>query len=270
MTEMKNLKIIGFVTILIAMITGCKKLPDPAGIRGVAVVPAISDINPGIFDSKDLENSYVEFRITVPEGTSPDKISVVGSYNANYERVSLAEATTFPATIRISSSDAAEKLGIALTEINNGDIFTLELLTQANGLTTRSTAVLLVPVACAYDKSLAEGSYHSVSADWNSEGNITLSADPDDQYKIYVTGIEEIEGLVEDQGPLVMYIDPATYNVTVPSKVIASDAWGYGSISYSGYGTYSSCDGSFTMYFDISLSLYGNQGTFKFVFTRNP
>jgi len=142
-------------------------------------------------------------------------------------------------------------------------------LTLANGIATYSPAVLLVAVACAYDVNLAEGIYHSVSPDWNSESNITLTADPDDPYKIYVSGIEEIEGLVEDQGPLVMYVNPATYNVTVPEKVISSDAWGYGSISYSGYGLYSSCDGSYTMYFDISFSKYGDQGTFGFTFTGN-
>jgi hypothetical protein len=79
-----------------------------------------------------------------------------------------------------------------------------------------------------------------------------------------------MEGLVEDQGPLEMHINPATYSVTVPEKVISSDAWGYGAISYSGNGVYSSCDGSYTMYFDISLGAYGNQGTFTFTFTRNP
>lgn len=50
------------------------------------------------------------------------------------------------------------------------------------------------------------------------------TADPNDPYKVYVSGIEEMEGLVEDQGPLVMYIDPATYEVTVPEKIISSVA----------------------------------------------
>ncbi len=265
-------KIINPVLLLALIIFSfsCEELPDPAGLRGVAVVPGIGDINPGIFDSKDLENSYVEFTITVPEGTIPDKITVLGSYQDNYERVTITEVTSFPATVKIRSSDFAQKLGIALNSIKNGDTFTLELLTLAKGLATRSTAVLFIPVACAYDVDLAAGSYHSVSPDWNSEGDITLTADPTDPYKIYVSGIEEIEGLVEDQGPLVMYINPATYNVTVPEKVISSDAWGYGSISYSGGGNYSSCDGSYTMHFDISLSEYGNQGTFQFTFTRNP
>ncbi len=267
---MKRIKTLGLIITLITILFSCEELPDPAGQRGVAVVPAISDIDPGIFDSKDLANSYVEFRVTVPAGTQPEKITVAGSYEDNLERVTITEITSFPAIVRILSSDAAQKLGIALNDIENGDIFTFELLTLANGRTTRSNAVLSVAVACAYDVNLAAGSYHSVSADWNSEGDITLTADPDDPYKIYVTGLEEIEGLVEDLGPLVMYIDPATYNVTVPEKAIASEAWGYGAISYSGSGVYSSCDGSYAMYFDISLASLGSVGTYGFIFTRNP
>jgi len=267
---MKKIKTIGLIITLIMISFSCEELPDPAGERGTAVVPSISDINPGIFDSKDLVNSYVEFSINVPEGTQPDKIMVVGSFKDNLERVTITEETSFPATVRIISSEAIQKIGIATNDIQNGDIFTFELLTTAYGRTTHSNAVLSVPVACAYDVNLAEGSYHSVSADWASEGDITLIADADDPYKIYVSGLEEMEGLVEDQGPLVMYIDPATYNVTVPEKVISSDAWGFGAISYTGYGVYSSCIGSYSMYFDISIGSYGSQGIFGFTFTRNP
>lgn len=251
------------------LLAGCEELPDPAGRRGVAVIPAITDVNPGIFDSKDLQNSYVEFKVVLPEGTDADKVTIAGSYG-DRKNVNIAELTSFPATVRLASSDVANKFGINLADISNGDIFTFELLTEANGITTRSNAVLYVAVACAFNPDLAKGSYHSVSAGWNSSGDITLTSYPDDPYKIYVSGIEEMEGLVEDQGPLVMNINQITYEVTVPEKVISSEAFGYGSISYSGHGVYSSCDGSYVMYFDISLSSIGNQGTFRFDFTRNP
>lgn len=258
------------IAALLVLFAGCEELPDPAGLRGVAVIPAITDINPGIFDSKDLEHSYVEFRVNLPEGTQADKVTVTGSYGNSGESVILTEVTSFPATVRLASADVADKLGIDLDNIVNGDIFTIELLTEAGGITTRSNAVLFVAVACAFDSDLATGSYHSESAGWNSEGDITLTPDDEDPYRIYVSGLEEMEGLDEDQGPLVININPATYEVTVPEKVISSDAWGYGSISYSGHGVYNSCDGSYVMYFDISLSSLGNQGTYKFDFTRNP
>jgi hypothetical protein len=269
---MKKIKTLGLIFTLIMMFFSCEELKDPAGLRGVGVVPLISGINPGIFDSKDLAHSYVEFQISVPADDNADKIAILGSYNNNFERIKITETTLLPATVRISSADVAQKLGIALKDIKNGDVFMFELLTLANGLTTRSTAVLNVAVACAFDRNLAIGSYHSVSpaTDWNSEGDITITADPVNPYKVYVSGLEEMEGLIEDQGPLVMYIDPVTYDVVVPEKILSSDAWGYGSISYTGEGVYNSCNGSYSMYFDISFSKYGNQGTFKFDFTRKP
>jgi hypothetical protein len=267
---MKKIKITGLIISLIMIFHGCEQLPDPAGVRGVAVVPGITDVNPAVFDSKDLQDSYVQFTVIVAPGTQPDKITVAGSFNNNREKVPLMELTSFPATIKVYSADVAERLGLDLNDIVNGDVFTLELLTQANGITTGSSANLIVPVACAYDVNNATGSYHSVSPDWQTEGDITLTADESDPYKINVSGLEEIEGATEDQGPLVMYINPVNYSVTVPEKVIASDFFGYGPISYSGYGVYNSCDGSYIMYFDISVGTYGSQGTFTFTITRNP
>jgi hypothetical protein len=266
---MKKIKITGLIITLVVMFSGCEKVKDPAGQRGVAVIPVISDVNPGIFDSKDLKNSYVEFTLGLVSGINAEKAVIEGSYNNNFERRVLAEISSFPATVKIISGDIIQKLGISEADIMNGDVFSLEVVTTANGLTTRSPAILKVVVSCAYNNALATGSYHSVSSDWNSEGDITITRDPGDPYKIYVKGLEEMEGLVEDGGPLVMFINPATYDVTVPAKMISSDAWGYGGIVYAGKGVYNSCDGSYEMNFDISLESLGSQGINNFTFTRN-
>ncbi len=265
---MKKIKTIGMIFIILLVFFGCEKIDNPVGMRGVAVIPAISDINPAIFNSKDLENSFIEFVVDLVPGTHLDKLVIEGSYNGNLERIEITEVTTFPATVRILSSVAAEKLGIALDEIENGGVFTFELVATNGGITTRSNAALNIPVACAYDVNLATGSYHSVSADWGSDGDITITSDPNDPYIIYVSGLEEIEGLVEDQGPLEMHINPVNYTVTAEKKVLASDAFGYHNIAYEGSGEYSSCDGSYSMYFEISVD-EGNFGTYQFSFTRN-
>jgi hypothetical protein len=266
---MKEIKKIGLIITLLLLYSSCEELPDPAGLRGVAVVPAIEDVNPGIFDSNDLENTFVQFVITVPEGSTPEKISVLGSYQNNYERVLMAEATTFPTTVNIKASEIAQKIGLSLNEIVNGDIFTFELFTKANNFTTYSTAVLIVPVACAYNVALATGDYHAIS-DWPSENDVTIEADPEDPYTILVSGLGAIDGIEEDNGPFVLHIDPATYNVTAETKLLASDYYGYGSVTYSGYGVFSSCDGSYILYIDISIGEYGSQGVYQFDLTRNP
>lgn len=245
----------------------CEELPDPAGERGVAVVPGITGLNPGVFDVNDLENSFVHFTVVIPEGASVTGAKLVGSYNNNHADVTITELTSFPAVVTITSADAAQKLGIAVADLERGDVFDFELLVTSGGRTTRSTP-LVIPVACVYTVSMSTGSYHSISADWNSEGDITLTSDPLDPYKIYVSGLEEMEGLTEDLGPLVMYIDPVTYAVTVPRKAIASDAFGYHNIAYEGSGTFSSCEGTYTMTFEISVD-EGSWGTNGFIFTRN-
>jgi len=58
---MKKIKILGLIVTLIIVLFSCEEEKDPAGLRGVAVIPTITDINPAIFDSKDLENSYIEY-----------------------------------------------------------------------------------------------------------------------------------------------------------------------------------------------------------------
>ena len=67
----------------------------------------------------------------------------------------------------------------------------------------------------------------------------------------YVSGLETIEGVNEDKGPLVMHINPLTYVVTADKTVLASSAFGYHNLSYAGTGTYDTCTGTYTMIFDI-------------------
>lgn len=266
---MKNILTSGFIITLLLLAGGCETdEKDPAGPRGLAVIPIISDIEPGIFDSKDLVNSFVGFNVSLEEGTSADKVEILGSYNGDLSRTKISEITGFPASVKIVSGDVIQKLGIPAADVVNGDVFTIELLTTGNGVTTRSNSALNISVACAFDEALTIGSYHSVSADWNSEGDITITADPDDPYTLYVSGLEEMEGLVEDVGPLEMHIDPATFEVVAGKSVLASDAWGYHNLAYEGTGLYNSCDGSFNMSFTLSVD-EGSFGINGFVFTRN-
>ncbi len=65
---MRKINILGSIITLIMVFIGCEKAKDPAGLRDVAVIPYISDVNPGIFNSTDLANAYVEFKATEPAG----------------------------------------------------------------------------------------------------------------------------------------------------------------------------------------------------------
>ena len=112
---MKKIKFLGLiVTLMVMMFSGCKKTTeDPAGSRGVAVIPVISNIKPGIFNSKDLVNSYVEFVVDLGTATPGATAVIQGSYNNDLKRIKIADVTSFPATVRLVSGDVIQKLGVA-------------------------------------------------------------------------------------------------------------------------------------------------------------
>ena len=250
------------------LLSNCDKSEDPAGVRGVAVIPAITNVNPAFFDSKSLDVTYIEFVVGLEEGKTATEAIVQVSYKGQKQRVEIKKVTTFPATVRITLKEAATKLGVALTAVQLGDIFNFEVLCTSNGVRTRSNAVVNAAVACAYVGSNAKGSYHVVSADWQTEGNLTLTADPLDPFTIYVSGLATIDGAVEDKGPLVMHINPYSFAVTAPAKVISSNYVGYHNGSFGGTGLYNSCSGSYTMLFAINVD-EGSFGSYTYVFTRN-
>ena len=261
---MKKLNKIPLAIILIIIFFGCEEAKDPAGQRNVGIVPLLTDVN-GMFISGE-PSSLMQFKVDLQSGATVENAHIVVSSGDNFQRVKIADITSFPSDFTFTLGDITEKLG----EINEGEVIYIEVVTTRDGMTTRSNAALAEIVFCQYNVNMATGSYHSVSppSEWNSEGDISIKADPVDQFTVYVTGLETIEGLDEDQGPLVMHIDPATFEVIADKTVLASDAWGETNIAYEGSGSYNSCTGLYEMIFNISTDQY-DYGTFTFTFTRN-
>ena len=265
---MKKIYIPGLIIALIMISFSCEKLSDPAGQRDVGVVTVISDQSGILINGAD--NSSITFTVGTDTPTSFDNAEIVVSHQNSFERMKIADITSFPSTFTFTLSEVISALNLTPADVHNGDVFYFETVVTKDGITTRSNGAFNTIVLCEFDPALTSGSYHSVSppTDWASEGNIKITSDPNDPYTVYVTGLEEMEGLVE-QDPLVMHIDPATFAVTADPSVISLDAWGFGSITYSGTGQFNSCDGSYIMSFDIELEALGDQGLFSFTFTRN-
>ena len=259
---MKRLNKIPLAITLIIILFGCEEAKDPAGQRNVGIVPLLTDVN-GMFISGEPSSS-MQFKVDLQSGATVENAHIVVSSGDNFQRVKIADITSFPSDFTFTLGDITEKLG----EINEGEIIYIEVVTTKDGLTTRSNAALAEIVFCQYNVDLATGSYHSLSTDWNSEGDISIKADAADQFTIYVTGLVAIEGQNEDQGPLVMHIDPATFEVIADKTVLASVAWGETNFAYEGSGSYNSCTGLYEMLFNISTDQY-DYGTFNFTFTRN-
>ena len=259
---MKRIKILRLTIILVIIVFGCEEAKDPAGQRNVGIVPLLTDVN-GMFISGEPSSS-MQFKVDLQSGATVENAQIVVSSGDNFQRVKIADIASFPSDFTFTLGDITEKLG----EINEGEIIYIEVVTTKDGLTTRSNAALAEIVFCQYNVDIATGSYHSLSTDWNSEGDISIKADAADQFTMYVTGLVAIEGQNEDQGPLVMHIDPATFEVIADKTVLASVAWGETNFAYEGSGSYNSCTGLYEMIFNISTDQY-DYGPFTFTFTRN-
>jgi hypothetical protein len=219
----------------------------------------------------------------------PAEANIVITMNGNYTspKVFKSGISTFPSMQTLTATDL--KTMFSLSTIQPGNYFEVGVdvklasgiwypafnpkgVAYGSGPTNLpgSSLILRIPAVCGYNTAKATGSYHSVSppSEWASEGNVTITLDPTDKYTVYVAGLEALEGVNEDKGPLKMVINPADYSVKVTKTILASGAWGYHNLAYGGSGIYDPCTGTFKMSFSISAD-EGSWGSFAFTLTKN-
>lgn len=251
----------------------CENTNDnPVKQRGENVVPNIT-FSSSVFTT-DLDASYIEFTVSLNDGEDVDKASIEMLYNGD-NSVIMQEINSFPASIKIDAIDVIDKMGLIKDSISTSELFSLYVLTAKNGKTTRSIAATNVKIVCAFDTDLTQGDYAVVSEDWEAEGNVVLKADETNPYKIYVEGLNDLDG-VSGVDEVFFEIDPTTYAIVNKDEFVMSgdlgDDWGDDYAGYTNYsyqlvsGNYNSCDGSYTIIFDIFCDL-GGWGKYTFVFT---
>ncbi|MBW6537732.1 MAG: hypothetical protein K0B11_22170 [Mariniphaga sp.] len=271
---MKKNKIFGLIASLFLIFSACEtEVVDPAGLRGVGVVPGIEDFNPQTFDVLDLNNTFVQFKLVLDAPDVSEAIILV-SFKGDKKRAEVTRVSSFPATVKIMLTDVVSKLGMQLSAVQPADVFNFEVQTIQGGQTYFSSAAFNAAVVCGYDPDMVTGNYHVISNSWGMEGTVTITVDPDDEFVIYVTGLAAAEGLDEDAGPLKMVVNPLNYSVTAERTALASSLapWGlpYTGYWFSGSGELNTCDGTYTMGMTIGV----DQGTFggaphDFTFTKN-
>lgn len=264
---MKTNKILAFLVAMVMVFTSCETdVEDPAGERGVGFVPAITNLNPAVFDVNDPSNTFIQFDLNA-DPNIVSEVKFLASFNDDMQRKEVKSIQTFPQNVKIFMHEAASTLGISLDAIGAGDSFTIEMITIQGGKTYRSSAVLNAAVVCAYNPDNVSGSYRAVSADWAVDGLVTLTVDPEDPYIIYVTGLAALDGLTEDLGPLKMVVNPLDFKVTAETTALASVAWDYTNLSYGGTGLLNTCNGTYEMLFAITVD-QGSFGSFPFTLTK--
>lgn len=290
---MKNkLKIILLVSMGIFLFSTCTKdpklnMPDlkksviPLVQKDAAKDQNISFLNLAGFSGAVTVNVYYPDK--------PKSMNLMVAMNDDFENAAVVKSdiTSYPTKVDFnltSMIDLLPKLN-SLSELKLGDYFRfyvdmiLEDGTVIGGNDTLyhsfnssvpnlpgSSINVIYTVACPLDPAKTVGTYHSVSADWASEGDITITADAADPNKLYVSGLETMEGLTEIR-PLVMHINPLTYVVTADKTILVPLAWGYHNLAYEGKGTYNTCTGTYQMKFDISVTEGAWPGN-NFTFTR--
>jgi hypothetical protein len=265
---MKKIKIFGLLAVLVLVFSSCEtEVIDPAGLRGEGVFPAITDLNPAVYDSNDLGNTFVQFKVDIDD-PKVSEVIVLASLNGDKKRVEITRLTNFPGTVKLMLSDVASKLGMQLNDVELGDIFNIELQTIQDGKTYFSNAAFNAAVVCAYNPELVTGSYRAVSADWAVDGNVTITADPNNEFVLYVSGLAALDGLTEDKGPLRLEVNELNYNVVAVKTVLASKAWSYTNFAYAGSGKLNTCNGRFEMLFTITVD-QGSFGAYDFILTKN-
>lgn len=269
---MKKYSIITLFAAFALFLASCEDTNENlVGSRGIAVVPVISDQTPESPVFSDLTaNSSVSFTVDLQEGDAVDNAEIQIVYegkSGTYKTIG-----TFPTSFTITAPEILSTLGITAADVSLGTSFYVYVITTSQGLTTRSQAAIEIKLPCEFDPSIAFGSY-IVDSNWYAEtgGKISIAADETDPYVVYVSGLEVVggEGLVEDNGPLKMVINPSSFTVSVAHQMISSDAWGDGPIYYEGSGLYSSCDGNYQMTFVISIPGANYTTTRLFTLTRD-
>jgi len=263
---MKNInRLLTLIIISVLTLSGCEtKFDDPAGARNVIkTTPVIENLDPSIFLAADKANTYVAFDVTPGEGGQPMDGLIEVSYDGGQQRAQLQEFT-IPATgVQVALTDVATALGISVDDMEGGKYVNIEILTKSGDKYYRSSAAVNPLIACDYIAADYVGTANSESSDWGSSGPVNITVDPDDEYTLLVAGLETMEGLNEDGGPLPLIIDPASYAITVPKTVLASNAWGYHNLAYAGSGTLNTCSQEIQLNVAISVD-EGNFGSFTF------
>ncbi|MBO7496364.1 MAG: hypothetical protein J6T98_07400 [Salinivirgaceae bacterium] len=269
---MKNLKIAIWTLACGMVFASCENTNEnPVKQRGENVVPLFEFTSAPVFTT-ELETTAVEFTVSLDEGDNVDKASIEVTYNGENATI-MEEISSLPANVTLKAKDIIDQMGLNKDSVLAGDVFTMYVLTTKGGKTTRSIAAANIKIVCAFDSDLTQGDYDVVSEDWEAKGSVVLAADPANPYKIYVEGLNDLDG-VSGKDEVFFEIDPDSYeisnrNVFVLSEDLDAD-WGtegYGSYTYKIVsGNYNSCTGSFTVLFNIYCDA-GDFGNYSFDFT---
>jgi len=133
-----------------------------------------------------------------------------------------------------------------------------------------------IQIFCELDESTLVGEFNWINEGWEHSGKLSLEADPDDPYKIYLVGVP-FELVGEDEDPdfewngnkITLNVNKTTHVITGPKVTVAPTLWGYGKPSFEvmGDSEFDTCSGEYIVYFRITVD-EGSFGTLPFKFNK--
>jgi hypothetical protein len=175
------------VLITVSFVEGCDENDDPAGLRGVGIVPGIEQIVSSFFDLQDIDNAFVEFSVEV---VNPDEVSSI-IIEVTYEgtKGQLETYTSLPATVTVTAQEAVQAVGVSISDLTLGDVFTFEIVVNAkSGTSSRSNSILNATVAC---ESMLTGEYSCVASGQSTDTGPGPDVNPISGFETTVTLTEQ-------------------------------------------------------------------------------
>jgi|GEM_PF-1989890 len=306
---MKSIYYIIMILVGALLLNGCETdengpMPDTFEEGGVAYMIMDASTS-GIILPGDLDAFIVKGSIGVMYEPVYDKLVLMVAYNGDHTNagVLVDNITAVPHNFTVDIDDVIAVLPQlnSRADIDFSDYFTFyvntviggkvypvymnvggkEIRTVGSGLISALRNIedenaitdIRIDVPCEYVVEDVTGNYRAVSppSDWNAAGSITITADPEDPYILYVSNLAGMEGLNEDGGPLKMIVSPVDFSIVAEKTVLASSlaAWGlpYTNYYYEGTGRLNTCTGVYTMSFKIGVD-QGSWGYNAFTFTK--
>jgi hypothetical protein len=255
--------------------SGCDTNENLVQQRGVAVVPAL-EASPAFF-TDDFDNSSIQFNASIPTEKQVESAELRVGFGGRSARVQTI--TSFPLEVNLTAREAMNALGLTDNDVDvvTNNTFTFYILTTSNGITTYSRAATVrALVTCEFNPELTEGHFRIVSGAWGMDAFVTLAADPDNRYRILISGLFEAEGGEPNDNVVVLNINPASFEVSGPRSTLGGyapfatpanqAAWGAYHWTPTS-GVFRTCTGVFEITVSVTVDA-GGFGSFPFVLTR--
>ncbi|WP_372751155.1 hypothetical protein [Labilibaculum sp.] len=279
---MKRFKILSMIVALGLFFCACEDTNDNlVASRDVAVVPVLTGLTPESPIFTDFTVDDVSFTVSLEDGDAVDAAEIRVAYDGNEEF--LQDIASFPSDITITAADILTALGLTSSEIELGSEIAVYVMTTSDGVTSRSQAAFNIDIPCEFDSSITTGSYGIVCDGWGVDSNVSITADEDDPYIVYIAGLAEADACTGNGNTMKVIIDPVSYQLTGDTErtIVADDCSGWAA-AYSVYtnysytlksGSFSTCDGSYEIVFELEYlyegeSDYSSWGDYTFTFTR--